>query len=391
MLLALYFLLGLLCSQVYGHGYISNFWNPTQQPKGDCIRPYIDFMHVKNPITDKMSREMTCGHLPGAAKAPDRTCSVAKAGDKVALEWTVMWGAHLGPVIVYMATEESMGEGDAWWKVYYDGYNPEKKRWATSDLWANDGLLWFKIPSYLPAGGYIIRGEVIALHNASYIDGAQFYENCVHINIEESDKADSVDVAAIPKVAFPGYYTDDTPGLHIDIWTQSLEHYPVIGPPMYTPGNQVEFTGTTVAVESTMFLDFTSSETPFIVMGTSTATNEMSEVTSTSSDASSATSTAIRSTGSNNVSKSLTAVFPDLTCSTAVGSNAVLMSASESVTMDHVDPPGITGGASTATLTITPSPVTVYATVTDYVYTTASVTAVVTVTQLDIAYARREL
>lgn len=35
-----------------------------------------------------------------------------------------------------------------------------------------------KIPSDIPAGDYLLRAEVIALHTAGQANGAQFYMSC---------------------------------------------------------------------------------------------------------------------------------------------------------------------------------------------------------------------
>ncbi|KAK9472871.1 glycoside hydrolase, partial [Dipodascopsis tothii] len=224
-----------LAAQAAAHGYISNLWNPTVNPEGYCIRPYEDVVVRKEPVTDRSSAEMTCGHLPGAADAADTATCAVTAGDDIALQWTVMYSGHLGVVIVYMAELSSAGDGDAWWKVYYDGYHPAEDHWATTTLWDDGGMLWMTVPDYLPTGDYLIRGEVISLHNASYVDGAQFFINCLQVHVENGSD-DTVDVADIPKVAIPGYYTSSTPGLHVDIWIDDLSDYPVIGPALYTPG-----------------------------------------------------------------------------------------------------------------------------------------------------------
>ncbi|KAJ8104280.1 glycosyl hydrolase family 61-domain-containing protein [Lipomyces tetrasporus] len=422
-------LLGTFSASAAAHGYITNFWSPTKHEYGECVRPYVLYQE-KNPITDRYSDEMTCGRLPGAASFPDKTCSVAKAGDKVGLQWSIMDGGHLGPVLVYMASTESKGEGEAWWKIYYDGYNAEKDYWATSKLWDNNGILWISLPNYLPAGDYIIRGEIIALHNASYIDGAQIYVNCVHIKIEESaEAATTIDVNTIPKVAFPGYYTYDTPGLHLNIWWPPPVGYPEVGPPVYTPDAASESAASasvtssagstsassdikivqpnsaasvTIAYQATsptLFYQPMTSATPLFLSETSSDETPSSELQSRSAiaaavfpDLSCSTSGSLTSTLSTLLenlasttatatasSATVAAVFPDLTCTASskpVSTPTTLLTAVVAQTQSqHI-----------ATLTVTPNPVTVHATVTVSIYETEYVIGIVTVTRVNIAY-----
>ncbi|KAK9323909.1 glycosyl hydrolase family 61-domain-containing protein [Lipomyces orientalis] len=423
-------LLGTFIVSAAAHGYITNFWSPMKHDYGECVRPYVLYQE-KNPIMDRYSDEMTCGRLPGAVSFPDKTCSVAKAGDKVGLQWSIMDGGHLGPVLVYMASTESKGEGGAWWKIYYDGYDVQQDYWATSKLWDNDGILWISLPDYLPAGDYIIRGEIIALHNASYIDGAQIYVNCVHIKIEESaETATTIDVSTIPKVAFPGYYTYDTPGLHLNIWWPPPVGYPEVGPPIYTP-QAASASAPSITATSSASASSTSVLSDIKLVQPNSAASVSIEYQATSSilfyqPMTSATPLFLSETSSNEASWSelhtrsaiAAAVFPDLTCSTrgsltstfstatsfdlasktATASSAIVTEVFPDLTCQASSMPvstpttfrtavtAQTQSHNIATLTVTPNPVTVHATVTVSIYETEYVTGVVTVNLMNIAY-----
>jgi lytic cellulose monooxygenase (C1-hydroxylating) len=50
--------------------------------------------------------------------------------------------------------------------------------WGTRDLNTCCGRMNVKIPSDIPAGEYLLRAEVTALHVASSSGGAQFYMSC---------------------------------------------------------------------------------------------------------------------------------------------------------------------------------------------------------------------
>lgn len=71
-----------------------------------------------------------------------------------------------------------------WFKIYEDGWSAANKgaadndNWGVKDMNACCGKVDAKIPSDLPAGDYLLRAEVIALHTAGQAGGAQFYMSC---------------------------------------------------------------------------------------------------------------------------------------------------------------------------------------------------------------------
>lgn len=70
--------------------------------------------------------------------------------------------------MVYMAKVPSATgpiPKDGWFKIYEDGLT--NGVWAVDKLNANKGKLTVKIPSCLPVGDYLLRGEIIALHGVS--------------------------------------------------------------------------------------------------------------------------------------------------------------------------------------------------------------------------------
>jgi hypothetical protein len=95
--------------------------------------------------------------------------------------------SHLGPVLVYIAPTASNGTGNVWVKLAESGY--ENGTWAVQTLIANKGVHSFTLPSVLAPGSYLIRPEIIALHeaDASYAvnpaRGAQLYMECIQLNV----------------------------------------------------------------------------------------------------------------------------------------------------------------------------------------------------------------
>src|SRR5690606_5984864 len=91
--------------------------------------------------------------------------------------------SHLGPVLAYLAPYESDGVGNVWFKIYEDGYN--NGQWAVEKLIANRGKVDIKIPKTIKPGRYILRGEIIALHESDTdyslnpARGAQYYREYI--------------------------------------------------------------------------------------------------------------------------------------------------------------------------------------------------------------------
>lgn len=89
--------------------------------------------------------------------------------------------------MVYIAPTASNGAGDVWVKLAEDGY--DGSTWAVEKLIANKGKHDVTLPSTLADGDYLVRGEIIALHeadaafNANPARGAQFYMECIQISV----------------------------------------------------------------------------------------------------------------------------------------------------------------------------------------------------------------
>ena len=97
-------------------------------------------------------------------------------------------GDHYGPVQVYMSkvSDATTADGSSgWFKIFEDTWSDgagstggATDNWGTKDLNACCGKMDVLIPANIPAGDYLLRAEVIALHVASSPGGAQFYVSC---------------------------------------------------------------------------------------------------------------------------------------------------------------------------------------------------------------------
>ncbi|KAI9069224.1 lytic polysaccharide monooxygenase [Trametes sanguinea] len=193
-----------------------------------------------NPVTDVTSTDLTC-NVNGLSGAGVSTVSIP-AGTNITFEWhqhdqrtgeDAISAGHKGPVQVYIAKAPSTaatfdGQGTVWTKIYSSGLiNPQTQEWATDVVNANNGKHSVVIPASLPAGEYLLRAEIIALHVASSYPGAQFYIGCAQVKITGGGNANP------PKIALPGAYKPTDPGITINIYN-NLQSYTAPGGPVWS-------------------------------------------------------------------------------------------------------------------------------------------------------------
>ena len=158
--------------------------------------------------------------FPFFKKQPgDRSCSNEAIG-----------GSHYGPVMVYMSkvADATKADGsDGWFKVFQDSWTKagagvgDNDQWGVKDLNACCGKMDVKIPEDIPAGDYLLRAEVIALHTAGSSGGAQLYMSCYQLEVSGGGDAKP------DLVKFPGAYAASNPGILVNIHaalTLSLIH-----------------------------------------------------------------------------------------------------------------------------------------------------------------------
>lgn len=206
------------------HTTVMAMWvNGKDMGTGNSASGYIRSPPNNNPIVDTQSPDMACNVNGGTPVA--QTIKVAP-GDTVEFEWghntrgdDIIAGSHNGPVMTYIAPADSNGAGNVWVKIAQDGFDG---KWGVEKLLANRGKHSAKIPN-VAAGKYLLRPEIIALHEGNRPGGAQFYMECVQIEVTGSG-------APLPGgVSFPGAYKADDPGVLFDIYN-SFSSYPIPGP-----------------------------------------------------------------------------------------------------------------------------------------------------------------
>ncbi|EAU32052.1 hypothetical protein ATEG_07790 [Aspergillus terreus NIH2624] len=216
---------------VNAHATVFAVWiNDEDQGLGNTADGYIRSPPNNSPVTDVTSKDMTC-NVNGATAAA-KTLDV-KAGDKITFEWhhnsrdasdDIIASSHLGPVMVYMAPTEKGSAGSGWVKIAEDGYSNGK--WAVDTLIANRGKHSITVPD-VPAGEYLFRPEIIALHEGNREGGAQLYMECVQVKVTSDGSK------TLPEgVSIPGTYTATDPGILFDIYN-SFDSYPIPGPAVW--------------------------------------------------------------------------------------------------------------------------------------------------------------
>ena len=94
------------------------------------------------------------------------------------------------------------------------------------------------VPKTLAPGNYLLRNEIISLHNAQAMSQAEFYPNCANLKVGGSGKGAPKDSEL---VSFPGAYEDTLPGILFDPYDNLDAKYIFPGPPIAsfvgTPSN----------------------------------------------------------------------------------------------------------------------------------------------------------
>ncbi|EIN11130.1 hypothetical protein PUNSTDRAFT_154782 [Punctularia strigosozonata HHB-11173 SS5] len=223
-----------LCNAHFTMQYIWN--NGLDEGQNTAIRVPPN----NNPVTDVTSTDLTC-NVNGLSGTGISTVSIP-AGSNITFEWhqhaqrtgeDAISGGHKGPVLVYIAKAPSSaasfdGQGAVWTKIYQSGLlDASTQQWATDVVNANGGKHSVVIPASLPAGEYLLRAEIIALHVAQSYPGAQFYIGCAQVKITSGG------TASPPTVALPGAYKPTDPGITVNIYN-NLQSYTFPGPAVWS-------------------------------------------------------------------------------------------------------------------------------------------------------------
>ncbi|KAI8627642.1 lytic polysaccharide monooxygenase [Xylariaceae sp. FL1651] len=222
--------------------------NDVKQGDGTCVRQSTDLQHSNSPVRDLLSDDMACG--VGGTKPVTYTCP-APAGAKLTFEYRENPGkagagfideSHKGPVAVYakkLSSLDADAAGPGWFKIWGEGYDMAADKWATEKIIGTNGLLSIDIPTALPAGNYLFRPEVVAMHNVTPEVEPQFYIGCAQVFVESSVTGDLA-VPSEKSVSIPGYLQKDDPSVTYNIYRDEeyanpKKPYPMMGPEPFVP------------------------------------------------------------------------------------------------------------------------------------------------------------
>jgi hypothetical protein len=142
--------------------------------------------------------------------------------------------SHKGPCAVYMkkVTDPTTdpGHGSGWFKIWEQGYDSSSGKWCTEELIENNGRLSVSMPSDLLGGYYMLRPELLALHEADKSPpDPQFFAGCAQIFLDSSGSTTPA------TVSIPGYVSAGDAAVTFNIYNEPMAlPYPMPGPPVYS-------------------------------------------------------------------------------------------------------------------------------------------------------------
>lgn len=235
-------LAALAATQAMGHATFQQLWINGEDQGSTCAR----LPASNSPVTDVSSNALRCNANPAAAKGK---CGVS-AGDTVTVEMhqqpndrscanEAIGGNHFGPVMAYLTKVDNAATADGstgWYKIYEDswaknpsGYSGSDDFWGVKDMNKCCGLVDVPIPQDTPAGDYLLRAEVIALHTAGGVGGAQLYMTCYQLTVDGNGNASPA------TVKFPGAYSAQDPGILFNMYAP-VSSYKAPGPAVVSGG-----------------------------------------------------------------------------------------------------------------------------------------------------------
>ncbi|KAK4112831.1 lytic polysaccharide monooxygenase [Canariomyces notabilis] len=191
-----------------------------------------------NPIMSCSDAKLRCNGGTSATLS-----ATAAPGDEVTAVWQ-QWTHSQGPILVWMYKcpgdfSSCDGSGSGWFKIDEAGFSGDGVKvfldterpsgWKIAELVGGNKKYTSRIPRGLAPGNYLIRHELIALHQAN---NPQFYPECAQITVTGSGTAQP---NASYKAAIPGYCSNTDSNIRVPINDHSIpQTYKVPGPPVWT-------------------------------------------------------------------------------------------------------------------------------------------------------------
>ncbi|KAF2638422.1 hypothetical protein P280DRAFT_471517 [Massarina eburnea CBS 473.64] len=162
-----------------------------------------------SPVTDVTSDDMAC-NVDGSTVPSGVDTIAASEGDSIKVQWDQ--SGHPGPITHMLfgpVDDASQATGiGSWVKIdeldYVDG------KWANEIMEADNMTHTFTLPTGLASGEYLLRSEMLALHGAQTVGGAQFYIGCAQLKITGTGSG-----TCSPSIDLPGAYNAEDSDIYI--------------------------------------------------------------------------------------------------------------------------------------------------------------------------------
>lgn len=238
--------LGALTTTAMSHGMVTTWYSDSTFNQGFIL----DYYYAKvngQPVPDIASwytENLDSGFVaPDAYQTSDINChknaspgtlyATVKAGGTLRFNWApTPWAHPYGPILTYVA--KCSGECTSadkntlkWVKIQQAGINYSTQVWSSQDMINNNGTWSVTVPASLAAGNYVFRHEIIALHGANSLNGAQNYPQCFNVKVTGSGTANPTGVLGT------ALYKSTDPGIYMNPYT-TITSYAMPGPTLFT-------------------------------------------------------------------------------------------------------------------------------------------------------------
>ncbi|KAF7859515.1 uncharacterized protein EAF02_010963 [Botrytis sinoallii] len=195
-----------LLTAVTAHQNFHQFWVNGVSPG---YQVSIRMPPSNSPVLDVASDNITC-NVNGNVVPSGVNTTAANEGDAITVQWDP--STHPGPIQHYLfgpVDDASMATGiGSWFKI--DEYVEVNGTWASNLMDAGNMSYTFKLPTGMASGEYLLRSEMLALHSAQTVGGAQWYIGCAQLSITGTG-GDSCG----PSIELPGDYNATDPSIYI--------------------------------------------------------------------------------------------------------------------------------------------------------------------------------
>ncbi|KAI0599570.1 glycosyl hydrolase family 61-domain-containing protein [Biscogniauxia sp. FL1348] len=246
-----------LVAAVSAHQNFHQFWVNDVSPGYQVA---IRMPPSNSPVTDVTSDDIAC-NVNGSITPSGVETYAANEGDKITVNWDV--SSHPGPITHFLFgpvddASQASGIGAGWFKI--DELDYQNGTWANEVVGNNGGNYTFSLPTGLESGDYLLRSEMLALHGAQTVGGAQFYIGCAQLKITGTGGGCS------PTISLPGAYNAEDDNIYIP------DVYNGFDPTTYSaPGGSVAVCGASGSTPATTTKAASASVIPTSVVASATA------------------------------------------------------------------------------------------------------------------------